>query len=269
MFTTIVNIISLMANICILVITAYTLYITVLSTKLKFVSIGFSGSAFFGEQIIVQIENRALHAIPASELFLLKRTDDGVFHTISLAKYDSPIAIQARHIEKIACEPFTEIDGIGSLVDIHMNSVIGVNTGSGVLWIKPYKKAPLKAARKAYKKHRYTPLTVMRCSYGDKVLSKGVRYAVHLKTTDANGRIEWKNAFAFRSGIISDAICGYNAVSETVCGSAHDLQKHLQDSFGIPDTDIFVEEIKGFTANEAADTDSLGGNIPKKSRGMA
>lgn len=122
MFTTIVNSISLLANICILVITAYTLYITVFSTKLKFVSIGFSGNRFFGEQIIVQIENRALRALPVSEVFLLKRMEDGVFYKISLAKYDSPIAIQARHIERIACEPFTEIDGINSLVDILKNS---------------------------------------------------------------------------------------------------------------------------------------------------
>ena len=64
MFAFITNLISLIANLCILFMTAYTLYLTAFTRKLKFVSIGQSFSAFYGDSFSVFLENRSLHAIP-------------------------------------------------------------------------------------------------------------------------------------------------------------------------------------------------------------
>lgn len=81
-----------------------------------------------------------------------------MFHRISIADYKQPLIIDAWHIGKIETEPFTHIMGFDeseegaekdsedvyekpSVSTIHMNAVIGLETGNKVIWIKPYKKA--------------------------------------------------------------------------------------------------------------------------------
>ena len=89
-----------------------------------------------------------------------------MFHIINIADYEQPLIIDAWHIGKIETEPFTHIMGFDepgegvekasedayekpSISTIHMNAVIGVETGNKVIWIKPYKKSPLRTAKRA------------------------------------------------------------------------------------------------------------------------
>lgn len=41
-----------------------------------------------------------------------------------------------------------------------MDAVIGVEAGNDLIWVKPYKKAPLRDAKRKYEKHDYQMLTV-------------------------------------------------------------------------------------------------------------
>ena len=67
------NIISFLANICVLVITVYTLYLTAFCRKLRFITIGFSVTQFFGESMSISIANKSLHAISITEIFIMKK----------------------------------------------------------------------------------------------------------------------------------------------------------------------------------------------------
>mgnify|MGYP000733202293 CR=1 FL=1 len=70
------NIISFLANICVLVITVYTLYLTAFCRKLRFITIGFSMTQFFGESMSISIANKSLHAISITEIFIMKKKTD-------------------------------------------------------------------------------------------------------------------------------------------------------------------------------------------------
>ncbi|MEE1243061.1 MAG: hypothetical protein UHW97_04230 [Frisingicoccus sp.] len=268
LFTFICNIVGLVSNICILFLTVYTLYLTAFSKKMDFVSMGHSLSAFFGDTIHFHIRNCSLHSIPVTKVFLLKRIG-GMFHMITIAKYEEPLIIDAWHIAKIETEPFTRIVGIDepddgteqdseddncgedecdkpSLSTIHMDAVIGVETGKKVIWIKPYKKAPLRAAKRAYNKYDFDILSVSSTYYNDKVLSKCVDFAINLLETDLNGQKVIKTVFAMVGDdhvLLSDTICGHNGLDGECGSSAEELETCLCEQFGIARENMRVDQI--------------------------
>ena len=264
-FTFICNFVGLVSNICVLFLTVYTLYLTAFSRRMDFISMGHSMSTFFGESIHFYIKNRSLHSIPITKVFLLKNMG-GMFHIINIADYEQPLIIDAWHIGKIETEPFTNIMGFDepgegaekdsedvyekpSVSTIHMNAVIGLETGNKVIWIKPYKKAPLRMAKRAYKQFNYDILPVSRKCCGDKIISKSVNYVIYLLSRDLNGQKAVKTVFAIvgeQHILLSDTICGHNGLEGQFESSAMELEKFLCDSFGIDKRNIRVEQIEQF-----------------------
>lgn len=244
------DIISFLANICILVITVYTLYLTAFCRKLKFITIGFSMSEFFGESMSVSISNNSLHAISITEIFFMKKKN-GEFYRINIKKFEEPLVIAPWQISNIKTDAYTYIlETSGEKFDnsdMHMNSVIGVDTGNdSIVWLKPYKKAPRMQAKRAYKKRDFKEFTVMRKTYGDKTLSESVKYVISLKNTDINGNMSWETIFAIpftKSILLNKTICGYNAIN--YCGkiSCEKLKKIICKQFVIAPDDVFVQKI--------------------------
>lgn len=66
-----------------------------------------------------------------------------------------------------------------SISKIHMNAVVGVETGNKVIWMQPYKNAPFHAAKCEYKKINYDSLLVLRncsgCTDGKEKFQKNDR----------------------------------------------------------------------------------------------
>lgn len=258
LFSAICDIVGLISNICILILTVFTLYLTAFSKRMDFISMGHSFSSFFGDSFHFYIRNCSLHSIPITKVFLLKRMG-GMFHMINVANYDQPLIVDAWHISKIETESFTQIEGIGEepenssddensgLTAIHMDAVIGVETGNKIVWIKPYKKAPLRASRKAYKKFNFDILSVSRTKYNDKVLSKSVNFVINLQGTDLNGQNLVSSVFAIAGDqrvLLSDPICGYNGIDGHFGSSARDLKQCLCDRFSINEENIRVDKIE-------------------------
>ena len=136
-----------------------------------------------------------------------------------------------------------------SVSTIHMNAVIGLETGNKVIWIKPYKKAPLRMAKRAYKQFNYDILPVSRKCCGDKIISKSVNYVIYLLSRDLNGQKAVKTVFAIAGEqhiLLSDTICGHNGLEGQFGSSAMELEKAICDSFGIDKRNIRVEQIEHF-----------------------
>ena len=131
--------------------------------------------------------------------------------------------------------------------DIHMNSVIGIDTRTeNMVWLKPYKKAPRMQAERAYKKRDYKEFVVMRKTYGDKTLSESVKYVISLKNTDINGNMSWETIFAIplaKSILLNKTICGYNVINYSGKKSCGKLKKIICKQFGIDSYAIFIEKI--------------------------
>lgn len=250
-YNNISNVISFLANLCVLGITIYTFYLTVFSRKLSFVSMGFSSSLFYGESISISLLNQSLHAIPVTEVFLLKRIE-GKFYRISFQKYDNPIIIEPWHICNIEMNQFTHIVGPTGenidLVDIHMETMIGVEIGNRhVVWIRPYRHAPYMLAKRAYKRNQYEWLTVSRHIRDGKTLSEAVNYIIYLKTVDVNGNKKWKTIYAIigkKDGILSEAICGYNSIKIKKCKNEKDLKKQICSQLEISEDSVYVVKDK-------------------------
>ncbi len=244
------DIISFLANICVLVITVYTLYLTAFCKKLRFITIGFSMTQFFGESMSISIFNKSLHAISITEIFIMKKKD-GQFYRTTIKKFEDPLVVNPWQISNIKMDAYTYIlEESGERFDhsdIHMNSVIGIDTGTeNMVWLKPYKKAPRMQAKRAYKKHDYKDFAVMRKTYGDKTLSESVKYVISLKNTDINGNMSWETIFAIplaKSILLNKTICGYNVINYSGKKSCGKLKKIICKQFGIDSDDIFIEKI--------------------------
>lgn len=239
---TIINVFSLSANICVLLLTGMTFYLTALSNKIKFISWGFSTSVFDGDTISLSLENTTLHSISISSISLIKKMEDGVYRSIKLVSYDDPLVIEGRRVAKITSKPYTCIWGLESVTDLHMDAVFCVQSGSKTLFIKPYKKAPLKKVKKLYKKnHMFEPLSVMRNEFNHKVISKNVRYAVHIRTGE--NACDWNTILLTEHGYLNGTICGYNGLDASKYDSTETLKAYLVDTFNIPSEDIHVQDI--------------------------
>ena len=238
----IINISSLLANICVLFLTAMTFYLTVMSNKLKFVSLGFSSSVFHGETISLSLENTTLHSISVTSISLIKKTDDGTYYSINLVSYDDPLVIEGRRVAKITTKPYTYILGLDSVIDLHMNAIFCIKSGSKTLFVKPYKKAPMKEVKKLHKKHHiFAPLSVMRNEFNHQVVSRNVRYAVHLRAGENS--CDWNTILLTEHGILDGTICGYNGLDTSKYDSAETLKAYLVNTFNIPSEEIHVQQL--------------------------
>lgn len=239
---TIINISSLLANICVLFLTAMTFYLTVMSNKLKFISFGFSSSMFNGETISLSLENTTLHPISITSIALIKKMNDGTYHSIDLISYDDPLVVESRRVAKITTQPYTRILGIDSVTDLHKDAIFCIKSGSKTLFVKPYKKAPLKEVKKLYKKHHiFAPLSVMRSEFNHQVVSQNVRYAVHVRTGEKT--CDWNTLLLTQNGILDGTICGYNVLNTSKYDSEETLKEYLVKNFNIPSEDIHVQLI--------------------------
>lgn len=238
----IINISSLLANICVLFLTAMTFYLTVMSNRLKFVSLGFASSMFNGETISLSLENTTLHPISITSIVLIKKMNDGTYHSIDLISYDDPLVIEGRRVAKITTKPYTRIWGMDSVTDLHKDAIFCIKSGSKTLFVKPYKKAPLKKVKKLHKKHHmFAPLSVMRSEFNHQVVSRNVRYAVHIRAGENS--CDWNTILLTEHGILDGTICGYNGLDTSQYDSAETLKAYLVNTFNIPSEDIHVQLI--------------------------
>lgn len=247
--------IGLIANIAVLVLTAFTLYITAFAKRLKYVSVVTNYNIFFGESISIGLMNRSLHAIPIQELFLMKCVGD-MFYKVKIFSSDDPIVVESWNIKKVNTKPFTGIENWNddgeriSTSDLFEDYVIGADVGGKkILWIKPYKKAPLRKSRKSYKTGNYQILNMISTKYEEKVLSYNVNCVIHIREKDLNGQYHLHTIFGMfnkhkgGSLMLSDTIMGYNAIEG--CGkNAESIRGALKNLLGIKKEDITVEMIK-------------------------
>ena len=239
---TIINISSLLANICVLFLTGMTFYLTVMSNKLKFVSFGFSSSMFNGDTISVSLENTTLHSISITSISLIKKMDDGKYYSIDLISYDDPLVIEGRRVTKITTHPYTYIWELDSVINLHMNAVFCIKSGSRTLFVKPYKKAPLKEVKKLHNKHQmFEPLSVMRNKFNNQVISRNVRYAVHIRA--GKNSCDWNTILLTKHGFLDGTICGHNGLDTSKYDSTETLKSYLINTFNIPSEDINVQPI--------------------------
>lgn len=243
-------VVGLIADIAVLVLAGYTLYITAFSKKLELVSPSFSGSMFYGEKIALTLMNKSLHSIPVQRIFILKLYE-GDFYYIDFADFSDPITIDSWALKRIETKPFTCIDswtGIGWIQDYHeilKDSVIGIEAGKDLIWVKPCDAVLLRKAKSAYKTHNFAILSVFRKFRDDTVLSKSVDCVIYVRLRDINGQFYQRIIFGItgcnqgKEVFLSESLCGYNVISVTG-DSSDNISLAIQERLGIGEENIVV-----------------------------
>lgn len=260
-FSAFATVAGLIGDAAVLVLTIYTLHITAFAKKLVFVSPSFSASAFHGNKIGLTLMNKALHALPIQSIFVMKRINKKWYH-LSVVDLKEPVAIDSWNVKKFESEPFTKIENVSDdeTFDWHeiiQNAVLGVHVGSHILWVKPYKKAPLAAGKRAFKKRNYQVVTKWTTHVDGVVISDTVDLIIRILMLDINGNKSIKTILGktgFDGGkevLLSDPIEGNNAIGIQGDQTPERIRQTLIDTFGIDANNISVEKIGGMFVETA------------------
>lgn len=202
------------ANICILLITIYTFYITFLSHHFKFLSISESSSLSEGESISVVVENRSFSTQVISKAALI------INNQYKLLIYDKtvPIIIEpfsAILIETERCSYF-EPD-IGLIRGEHC--VLEIQTSKGKRYA-PFRKQTERVS--AEMKNLHFNVSAIIKDYNGKIVPRNAKYSLVFQDGD-----EMKTVFIFATGVITEYVMGYNGIPREAVESTETLRNYL------------------------------------------
>lgn len=259
-FSAFSTIFSLLGDTAILILTIYTLHITAFSRKLEFISPSFSSSTFHGHSMTITVMNKTLHAIPVSEVVIYKRYK-GKFYRVDFESYKPPISIDSWSMVNLQMDPFTGIVdwpiknkeyGFDDYDELFRGDVvIKIESGKNPIWIKPWRKSPLRKAKKADKTRDYEILSVTRRVVDGEGISEGVDCQIAVVLKDINGQnvlIKSLGISTFNGGndlLLEHNILGHNAFP----GAGHteqSISKALHDKLGIDQNNIEVMMLRKY-----------------------
>ena len=179
----------------------------------------------------------------------MKRLGKKEYGYIAVESFDDPLTIDTWTIKKIESKPFTRIVGYeGSMVDLIQDSVIGITYANKTLWLKPYKRVSLWAARKAYRNGNYQVMTVARNTMAGNTLSERVDCVIQLRMKDINAQSVIRTIYGIthfdhgNSVLLSESINGYTALGISGENENEIIEALIQISFD--KNDVAVEMIE-------------------------
>ena len=218
----IVNIINLIVDSLVLIIAFLTLYFTVFSQKLVIAKVITIYDKFHGDTFCLLIKNKSLHSIPILGIFVIKETNKQLKY-VELDHFDEPIIVNPWHISKVNIRPIREIESLDNVNEVMDKSVIGIDSGDSIIWIKnrecTINKKELKETYSKYYEHR---LTVYRNKYNSQYLSNNVNYAITYVYKDINDNFSIKTILLIVNkdcGLLSEAIFGRRTIERGFCNS--------------------------------------------------
>lgn len=233
----IISAINFLGNLCVVIITITTFYLTIISNKLSVTSVRESFSRFYGTEILLQVKNRTLHPICINAVTLYYLRGGQVIQR-SFRKFDISYVIPQWEISTLSSERYTMVE----LNDIECFEPILIEFECGTKTIYSYEgNIPVKEkilflskAFKAIKKRTYEIATVITRSHNETVLSPEVEYAAAIKTK--TGEYSWIYITSY--GMMSDDIWGYNALPAEMCKNEKDIEKILTTEFGLEEVHV-------------------------------
>lgn len=244
---------SLLADVAVLFLTVYTFYLTAISKRVEFISPTFGGSTFEGNRMSLTFMNKTLHAVPVTRVFLLRENDEGRFQYLSVVDYDPPVAMDSWRLMKVETKPYADICDLNGdkpqmlrADDVFKKSVICIEAGRQYIWIKSYKNAPLRKAKRAYQNHDFDILTMQHRIYDGVYVSQAVDRMITIRMKDMNGQLFLKRSFAItgfdggKAVLLNEPIMGYMALSFPG-NSVEEIAEEIHRDLGIPMEDIGVQ----------------------------
>lgn len=210
--------ITFSADVCILLITIYTFYLTFISSKIRITTFR-RKSSNHGDSMSIVLENKSLSPISVSSVYAIvnKKIKFG------FKEFDEPFVLPPFSCKVISMAPFSFIEDLDLSFDSR-DIIFQVKT-SNKNKIIPFKRRML-LSRKI--KKAYPNVSIITRTYGDKIIMPGTKYILTLITNKETTIIP-----IFHTGIMVGEIFGYNALPEELMNDEASL-KELLDSMTEP-----------------------------------
>lgn len=210
--------VSFAANICILVITVYTFFITFISKKIEFRSVSPSSSITKGNSLSVVLENKTLSPILIDNINLIVDNK----YKIKIKSFDSPLIIEPFTASKITSDKHSyTIPYIGSLIG--PKNVLELDMSGKYKYLPLYKKSP-KVSKNI--KRSNTNVQIITNKYNEKIVPEFAKYILVFS------KDSWHNTvFIFESGVITEDVFGINGLPPEVVKDYNMLIEYLDTLF--------------------------------------
>lgn len=232
------------ANICILLITLYTFYITFLSKKINVLSIGTSSSATKGESISVVIENKTFSSLVVNCVYLIINRQ----YKILLQCFSEPLVLPPFAAKRIESDKYTFLMPNIDLSLTNKDCTVEIVTTRKVLFLSfLHQKKSLSffqcfSAIKDNKKMKYMTVNVSmeQCMYNGKIIPFGARFSLNIWKDDFR-----KTVFVFGSGKLSESIFGRTGLPQEVVHDEKTLNEYLIKQLSSDGYHFIIKEWKG------------------------
>lgn len=230
------------ANMCILVITIYTFFITFISQKIKLRSISTASSNSEGNSFSVVLENKTLSPILIDNINLIV---DGQYK-VKVKRFDSPLILEPFTAKKVTSEKYSyTVPNLENMSDY--KNVVEVNISGKKIYLSLNKNTP--KVSKNMKQSRENVIRITN-TYNGKNVPQFAKYILIVSKDDWNNTV-----FIFESGAMTGEIFGYNSLPKKVVKKKAKLIEYLDDWFKPNVIDYYVEEISNLFEDSPDDLD--------------
>lgn len=206
------------ANLCILIITIYTFYITFISCKIKFLNLSVKDSDSKGRCLSVIIENKSLSPLVIEAISLIINNK----HKIELKKFNTPLILQPFTAKKIKSKKYSYIYPKINLSKFdYKKTTIEIKTSRKVINIKPFIKSPTKSSTKSSKAKESNILLITN-KYKGNIVPELAIYALTISKYNLS-----ETLFIFESGKITKTVLNCSAIPAETIKNEKSLREFL------------------------------------------
>lgn len=227
------------ADICVLLITIYTFYITFICKKVDAVSFDSSFNLDNGEKHSITIVNKKMAPIIITRVRLIIDEE----YLLELPHPKEPIVIDGFGVKTINTGNYG-----------YLEPEISVITGNNIIEVTLYpNKKILVGSKKRYKYYFDKNIKKLKCvkmvtnKFNDKIIPKGAKYIIVAKEKNKQENI---TAFVFKTGVMTASIMGANGIPESVVGDINTLDGFLHEWLDKYNVRYYLTEIGTMSIDE-------------------
>lgn len=237
-FTIIREWITFAADICILLITIYTFYITFISQKVKFISLADSSSHSNGNSFSVVLENKSLSPQVINDIYMIVDNK----YKIQVKKFEIPLILEPYTAKGISSNNYS-YTAPSLPPKTRKNVILEVITTRKKLYLSMHKKRPKVAKEMKNILYNVTKITN---TYNEKIVPKNAKYILSVS------KEEWENTvFIFKTGLMTGEILGYNGIPENTLKSQKDLTLFLDNWLKPNGLNYYLNQLPNYLDGES------------------
>lgn len=228
------DIMDFTGNMCVVLITIYTFYLTFFSKKIKIVGCGISNSVFEGCQAYFSLHSYSLQTFEVREISVIFQDK-----SVNL-KLEESVIIEPRMTTKVITQRYTRFTENIDLDEVLMSKKWGLilHTQNGMIYTSTKKRDLGIRKKRKYRKCCYHRISTFNQLYGGIVISDNVKYVIYIGLGLCD-----KPIFMTEYGHLSQTVGGYNGIEDVESLSLKQIRKQIAKLLGVSKKYISIENV--------------------------